>query len=251
MSSAPESTPVIAIDGLAASGKGTVASRVAQQLQLHLLDSGLLYRTTAYLIDLNRFDVANVEQIARYIDSVTFECEDTGIYVSPEGKPRVLILSDSQRRGVVRVGNRDVTKQVRSGRISTLAAKIAVEPEIRKVLIPKQRQRKIPPGLVADGRDMGTVVFPEAELKIFLEASANERTRRRMGQMGLLYSEEEFLKLKTELEERDRQDVERKIAPAKPAVDAITIDNTNQSIPETVEAVIARVRERNLASGVS
>lgn len=245
--------PVITIDGLAASGKGTVASRVAGTLGWNLLDSGLFYRVVAFLVDQRNIPITDLGQIADMIsDRVYFVYSNAGVSASTndpsteDGHRETFVVSDSQRQGYVRWNGQDITVQVRSDRISKLAALVAASEPIRKVLRPKQRERRQPPGLVADGRDMGTVIFPDAPLKIFLEATLQVRVQRRIEQLGLRGTPAEIQQIRSTMSERDNRDRLRDVAPAVPATDAIVINSSMHSVQETVAKVVAYAATRQL-----
>ena len=213
--------PVIAVDGPSASGKGTVAQRVAQALGFHFLDSGALYRLVA-LKALHSGtppdDEASVARLAERLD-VTFSAAGS---VSLDGEP---------------VGN-----ALRSEEIGTLASRVAALPKVRTALLTRQHAFRRSPGLVADGRDMGSVVFPDADLKIFLTASAEERARRRHNQLmekGLSATMREILQ---DIQERDLRDTQRGVAPLQMCADAEMLDTTDFTIEEAVAAILARYR---------
>jgi len=219
--------PVIAIDGPSGSGKGTVARRVAQHFGWHLLDSGALYRLVA-LAGIRRGlaaeDVEGHAQIAAGLD-VEFGAD-------PEGDERVLLE------------RADVTGELRAEATGEAASRVAAWPPVRSALLGRQRAFARPPGLVADGRDMGSIVFRDAGLKIFLTASAEERARRRYNQLkekGLSVS---LAALSAEIAERDRRDTTRAVAPLITVPDAVVVDSTALSIGQVVERVIELARYR-------
>jgi len=214
---------VIAIDGPAASGKGTVAARVARALGFHLLDSGALYRLVALkaigegaALD----DAGRAGGLARALD-IRFEPE------------RVFL------DGV------DVTRAIRDEAVSEGASQVAVHREVRSALLDRQRAFRRPPGLVADGRDMGTIVFPDARTKVFVTATPEARAKRRRLQLAGRGVTADEASLLADIVERDRRDASRTVAPLEPAVDAAVLDTTDLSIDETV----ARVLERYAARG--
>ncbi len=210
--------PVITIDGPTASGKGTISTRVAQALGWHTLDSGALYRVAALACvqeGVSPDDVVEVARVARHLD-VEFPHD-----------------------GSVRLEDEDVTEAIRSEEIGVLASRIAAYPELRQALLERQRAFRQPPGLVADGRDMGTVVFPDAQLKVFLDASAKTRAERRYKQLIDKGIPAKISDLLRDLEERDERDRNRAVAPLKPASDARILDNSALSIDETVRQVLA------------
>jgi len=205
--------PVIAIDGPSASGKGTVASLVAAALGFHYLESGALYRLVALA------GGASPEQAAARMD-VAFV----------DGK---IILS-----------GQDVTGEVRREEIGNRASEIAKIPAVRRALLGRQRGFRKPPGLVADGRDMGTVVFPDAVLKVFLTASVQTRAQRRYKQLIDKGNHANLAALSRDLEERDKRDAAREVAPLKPARDAVSLDSSGLTIDEVVERVLNEYRKR-------
>lgn len=214
---------VIAVDGPNASGKGTVAQLVARRLSWHLLDSGALYRLVALQamrtgVDLD--DAARLETLPAMLE-VEF-------VASPEGDPPR-----------VRLAGKDVTLALRTEHCGAAASRVAAHPRVRNALLARQRAFRRAPGLVADGRDMGTVVFPDAELKIFLTANPEVRALRRYKQLSSKGIDVNLAGLSVEIAERDRRDRERDTAPLRAAADALEIDTSALSI----EAVLARVME--------
>jgi len=214
--------PVIAIDGPSASGKGTVAREVANALGFHFLDSGALYRLVA-LAALDRgvdvVDASAVADIARNLNVVF-------------GADAVLL------------DNRDVTNAIRQERVSDAASKVAALHAVREALLDRQRTFRKRPGLVADGRDMGSIVFPDAALKIFLTAAAEERARRRYKQLmekGLHANMDALLQ---EIRDRDARDSGRAAAPLRKCADAIELDTTGMSVDAAVAEVVALYKKR-------
>lgn len=246
---------MIAIDGLAASGKGTVASEVATKLGWNLLDSGLLYRITAFLVEELAIDIDDDEAIEAllthrvkisYFDAGINAIQQDWLSESMVRDDRVVVLSDSLRQSYVRWNGNDITGVIRSDPISRIAARVAASPRVRRMLIPIQRRRRKVPGLVADGRDMGTVIFPDAQLKIFLEATPDTRARRRLQQLKL--PDLEIQKIRDLMEERDQKDSLREVAPAIPAEDSVCLDSSNLSIEETVAEVFKLAQKRQLVN---
>ncbi|HEU0204979.1 MAG TPA: (d)CMP kinase [Burkholderiaceae bacterium] len=210
------SAPVITIDGPTASGKGTVAERVAAALGLHYLDSGALYRLVA------------------------LRALETG--TAPEDGPALARHASALRpqfaRGRIDLDGRDVTDAIRTEAVSRMASQVAVHPEVRAALLDMQRAARRPPGLVADGRDMGTVVFPDADLKVFLTASVEARAQRRYKQLidkGLAAN---IATLLTDLRARDERDSSRAASPLEPAEDAHPLDSSNLTVDEVVATVL-------------
>ncbi|WP_179402616.1 (d)CMP kinase [Burkholderia guangdongensis] len=213
-------TPVIAIDGPTASGKGTVAALVAASLGFHLLDSGALYRLAA-LASL-RYDVA---------------CDDSDALATLVGDLHITF-----REGCAQLDGVDVSDEIRKEAIGNRASAIAVHAPVRTALVARQRAFRKTPGLVADGRDMGTVIFPDAVLKVFLTASVEARAARRYKQLmqkGFSANMEDLLR---DLRERDARDSNRAAAPLKPAADAKLLDTSGLSIEQAVEQVIGWYR---------
>jgi cytidylate kinase len=214
--------PIVTIDGPSGSGKGTISRAVAQHAGWHLLDSGALYRLVA---------LAGLQAGIAPDDA--------------EGHARVAATMDaafgigSQGEELVTLGGRDVTADIRSETAGQGASRVAAWPAVRAALLERQRAFAAPPGLVADGRDMGTIVFPQADLKIFLTASPEERARRRYKQLKDKGSDVSLPALSREITERDLRDSTRAVAPLKPAPDARVIDSTGLSI----DAVVRRVLE--------
>jgi CMP/dCMP kinase len=218
--------PIVTIDGPSGSGKGTISRAVARRLGWYLLDSGALYRLVALAgtdAGLAAGDAPGHAALAGRMDVV--------FIVAPDGSERISL------------GGRDVTTAIRSEEAGQGASRVAAWPAVRQALLARQRAFAIPPGLVADGRDMGTVVFPEAQLKIFLTATPRERALRRHKQLKDKGSDVSLPALSREIAERDLRDQTREVAPLKAAPDACLIDSTGLSI----EAVVQRVLELGAA----
>jgi cytidylate kinase len=207
------SIPVIAIDGPSASGKGTVASRVAAALGFHYLESGALYRLVA---------------VAGGTDPVATAAN----------------LQVEFRDGLIFLDKQDVTDKLREESVGIRASVVAAIPEVRSALLGLQKSFRKPPGLVAEGRDMGTVVFPDAVLKVFYLASPEVRAQRRYKQLKDKGNNANLAALSSALEERDKRDAAREVAPLKPAVDAVSLDSSNMTIDEVVDQVMKMYRER-------
>lgn len=218
---------VVTIDGPSGSGKGTVARRVAEALGWHLLDSGALYRVTALAAarrGLSDAPEAALAQVAATLD-VRFD-------VDGAGEPRVWLS-----------GN-EVTADIRTEDCGRLASHVAALPAVREALLGLQRGFRRPPGLVADGRDMGTRIFPDAPLKVFLTASAEERAKRRYKQLKDKGIDVSLAALSRQIEERDRRDSERSVAPLRAAEDARLLDSSNLTVDEVARTVLAWAKER-------
>ncbi|PCJ30283.1 MAG: cytidylate kinase [Moraxellaceae bacterium] len=221
--------PVITIDGPGGSGKGTIAQMIASALGWNLLDSGALYRVTALAARNHGVDMANPDALgvlAQHLDVQFLALESGGIKVVLEGE--------------------DVSNEIRTEEIGLMASRVATLPAVRDGLFERQKAFKDYPGLVADGRDMGTVVFVEAELKIYLTASAQERAERRFKQLQAKGMDAKLPQLLEAIESRDWQDMNRAIAPLKPADDAVEIDSTAMSIDDVYNAIIAEAKKRKM-----
>ena len=220
--------PVLCIDGPSGSGKGTLAQRLSEILGFHLLDSGALYRVVGYAALDSGIDWQNsvaVTQIARSLD-VEFMPSQQGVRV---------IYRDV-----------DVTDRVRSVLGGEGASAVAAIPSVREALLDRQRELARSPGLVADGRDMGTVVFPQAPLKVFLEASALARAQRRQSQLQQQGEDVSLPRLLEAIEARDNRDRTRSVSPLVPAEDAVIVDSTDMA----VDAVLGRVMSLVTARGI-
>ena len=217
--------PVIAIDGPGGAGKGTICRLVSGKLGWHLLDSGSLYRITAYAAELRGLelrDSAGVAEVARTLDVRFMEAAES-VLVSFEEK--------------------DITDSIRTEKMGAAASIVAADPAVRAALIDRQRAFAQPPGLVADGRDMGSVVFPDAGLKIYLTASVAERARRRYKQLKDKGMDVSLHALSQDMEERDRRDSQRAVAPLRACEDARVLDSTQLDIAEVVDLVISWASE--------
>ncbi|MCD9045665.1 MULTISPECIES: (d)CMP kinase [unclassified Luteimonas] len=217
--------PVLAIDGPSGSGKGTISRAVAGELGWHYLDSGALYRGVGVAAGWSDIDLADPAALVRCTFDTRISFRD-----APGGEPRVLI------------NDVDATDELRTETAGAAASAIAAIPEVRSALKERQRAFRQQPGLVADGRDMGTVIFPDARWKVFLTASAEERAGRRYKQLigkGVSVTLDGLLR---EILARDARDANRPVAPLRPADDAVRIDTTGVGIDEVVARVLAVVR---------
>lgn len=217
--------PVVTVDGPGGSGKGTVTQMLARRLGWHLLDSGALYRLTALAATRQQValdDESGLVAVARSLD-VAFR-------PTPAGEPVRVILAGE-----------DVTSEIRTEQCGNGASLVAVIQSVRDALLQRQRDFRQAPGLVADGRDMGTVVFPDAPVKVFLTASAEERAQRRHLQLKESGVDVNIAHLLDEIRARDERDMNREAAPLKPADDAQVIDSTGLSIEEVLLKVLALV----------
>ncbi len=215
--------PVLTIDGPSGAGKGTVSRAVAKKLGWHYLDSGSIYRSLAIAALKQHVDVEDEAAIVNIAQAMLleFDCGD---------------------ELVVRLDGKDITYELGLESTGNAAAIVAAFPEVRRVLLQKQKDFKRLPGLVADGRDMGTVVFPDAENKVFLTAGAAERAKRRYKQLIEKEIDVNLVKITKEIEERDRRDMERKAAPLAMASDALYIDSSDMTLESVIEEVLNLIR---------
>lgn len=216
--------PVIAIDGPSGSGKGTISRLLAKSLGWHFLDSGAIYRALAWLMLNTQVAVTDNKWVA-LAEKMDLQFEG-GDVASP----------------LIRLNGQDVTQALLTETYGEQASKIAIFPEVRALLLEKQRHFRQSPGLVADGRDMGSVVFPDATLKIFLSASLSERAQRRYNQLKAKGINVNLHTILDELKVRDARDEQRQFAPLKPAKDAINVDTTNLTIPQVVKFIENRFK---------
>lgn len=215
--------PVLTIDGPSGSGKGTLAQQMAQRLGWHYLDSGAIYRVLAQAALKHQIDLTDetaLASIAGQLD-VQFVLKDEQLQVVLEGE--------------------DVSLLIRSEQAGNAASKVAAFPAVRAALLQRQRDFRQPPGLVTDGRDMGTVVFPDAAFKVFLTASAEVRAERRYKQLKEKGIDSNLSDLVAEISERDERDMQREVAPLRPADDAVILDSTQLGIEAVLEKVSALI----------
>lgn len=216
---------LITIDGPSGAGKGSVAKRVAYELGLSLLDSGALYRIVGLVATEAGVDLSDGEAVAALVPAIQIEFRATANDVLE-----------------VCINGENRTADVRGQRGADGASKVAVHTPVRDALLVMQRNFANAPGLVADGRDMGTVVFPEAPIKVFLTASAEERAKRRFLQLQAAGESVSMPRLLEEIQERDERDSNRAVAPLKPADDAVIIDSTALTIDDVVAKIMALAR---------
>jgi cytidylate kinase len=216
--------PVLTIDGPSGAGKGTVSRLAAKKLGWHYLDSGSIYRSLALAVSKQGVDIADEAAIVSVAEAMRLEFE-------------------CGKELTVRLNGQDITAEIPLESTGSMASTVAAIPEVRRVLLQKQRDFKQLPGLVADGRDMGTVVFPEAPFKVFLTASASERAMRRYKQLKEKGIDANLAQITNEIEERDRRDRERATAPLAMASDALFLDSSDMTIDSVVEEILNLIQK--------
>lgn len=218
--------PVLTVDGPSGAGKGAVSARVAAALGWHALDSGAVYRSVALAALEGGVDTADESGLVRL-------CRNLDLAFRP-GEDGIEAFLDGRHLG----------DALRAEAVGVASSQVASVPAVRAALLDLQRAFRRPPGLVADGRDMGTVVFPDAPVKVFLDASVAERARRRYKQLKEKGEDVIFDRLINDLQERDRRDRERAVSPTLPAADAVVVDSTSLGLDDVVERVLTMVRRR-------
>ncbi|MEM7466428.1 MAG: (d)CMP kinase [Pseudomonadota bacterium] len=222
--------PVVTVDGPSGTGKGTLATRLKNHLNWHLLDSGALYRSLGLAAVRSSIPLNNEEKLGELAAELAlrFEAEDNGVQVY--------------------LNNDDITHTIRTEEVGGYASQVAAIPLVREKLLQRQRDFRQLPGLVADGRDMGTVVFPDAVLKIYLTASPEERAQRRYKQLKQKGISVTLARLLDDICDRDQRDERRPVSPLRPAPDAILLDTTSIDIDEVELTVLALMKERGVVA---
>jgi len=220
--------PVITVDGPSGTGKGTLASHLAHWLGWHFLDSGALYRVLALSVHRHGVNAGDEGAVAAHAPGLDLEFRHQG-----PGRDVTVLLS-----------GQDVTSAIRTEDCGVLASRLAALPRVRKALLERQRRFRTPPGLVADGRDMGTVVFPDAGVKIYLTASPAARAQRRYKQLKEKGFDVNLAQLSADIAERDTRDSQRAVSPLRPADDAAVIDTTNLTLADVVQRVSMLISQR-------
>lgn len=215
---------IITIDGPSGVGKGTVAQYLCEQTGFHLLDSGAIYRSLAYGVQLTGLADENLPGLVALAENLPVRFEVGKVYYQDQ----------------------DISSQIRTETIAGIASKIATKLEVRAALLKRQKAFAQPPGLIADGRDMGTVVFPNAPVKLFLTATAEERAKRRLKQLKNQDVDVNIHQITQSIKERDERDRTRSTSPLLPAADALTIDTTHLSIEQVCELAMNSIREQEL-----
>ena len=210
----------VAIDGPAGAGKSTIAKRLAKELGYYYVDTGAIYRTVAYFLDLLGISPKDTDGVQRYIDELTVD-----IYYDETGLQHMLM------NGI------DVTGDIRTPDISQKASLVSAQPVVREVLLDMQRDVAKENNVIMDGRDIGTVVLPHADVKIFLTASAEVRAQRRYAELQAKGSKDSYEQVLSDIQRRDHQDSTRAIAPLKAAKDAVTVDTSSMDIDEVVDTI--------------
>lgn len=223
--------PVITIDGPSGTGKGTISLRLAQQLGWHFLDSGALYRLVAFGAQQQGLDLDDAVAVADYARRLPVRFEARAENAEP----------------LIYLENQEVNSEIRTEAAGNAASKVAAIGPVRVALLARQRDFRQPPGLVADGRDMGTTVFPDAELKIYLTASAKIRAERRYKQLKEKGIDVSLSALVKDITERDERDANRSVSPLKPATDAVLVDTSKLSIEEVMALVMDLVKRTNIS----
>lgn len=223
--------PVITIDGPSGAGKGTISQLLAQSLGWHYLDSGAIYRVLGHVVGQNSLTIDDVSGLVQLAQSL-----DVEFRVTPESDQKLTVFSQQK----------DITSQIRTVEAGQMASKVSALPEVRAALLTRQHDFRQLPGLVTDGRDMGTVVFPDADVKIFLTASAEERARRRQLQLQQKGIDASIQSILEQIQQRDQRDRQRETAPLVKAVDALEINTDGMEVSEVLAEVKATVAAKGI-----
>ncbi len=229
--------PVITIDGPAGSGKGTIARQLASSLGYHYLDSGALYRVLGLLSKQQKVELDDLPSMLSLCDEMDIRFGFDAQNMNSNERENLCLESKQQENVPVFLNGCEVSDELRTEDCAARASQLASQPDIRTALLQKQRSFRQSPGLVAEGRDMGTVVFPDAKRKIFLTASPEERALRRQKQLKKQGISASLGPLLTEIEARDSRDQTRKVSPLRPATDALLVDSTDKSIEQVVNRI--------------
>ena len=216
----------VAIDGPAGAGKSTIARKVSEEIGFIYVDTGALYRTIGYYAILHNIDPEDKDKISACLDNIK------------------ITLKFNQGKQCVFIGDIDVSKKIRTPEISMAASAVSAIPSVRKFLLDLQKNLALENNVIMDGRDIGTVVLPNADIKIFLTASSEERAKRRYADLKIKDKDIKFQDVLNDIKQRDFNDINRKIAPLKPADDAIIVDTTGESLEQSVSRLSSLIRER-------
>ncbi len=217
---------IVAIDGPAGAGKSTVAKRVAKEMGYTYMDTGAMYRAFAWRVMKEGLDLENEEELRKALRDTRIE------------------LAERDGRAQVLLNETDVSEWIRTPELSQMASRVSTSKIVRERMVELQREMGSKGGVVAEGRDIGTVVFPNAEVKIYLDASAQERARRRFEELRTGGSRVDMAETREEMEERDRRDRERDVAPLRPAEDAVVIDSTAVDVDSVVGRIMEEIKKK-------
>ena len=216
----------VAIDGPAGAGKSTIARKVSEEIGFIYVDTGALYRTIGYYAILHNIDPEDKDKVSACLDNIK------------------ITLKFNQGKQCVFIGDNDVSDKIRTPEISMAASAVSAIPSVRKFLLDLQKNLALENNVIMDGRDIGTVVLPNADIKIFLTASSEERAKRRYADLKIKDKDIKFQDVLNDIKQRDFNDINRKIAPLKPADDAIIVDTTGESLEQSVSRLSSLIRER-------
>ena len=216
----------VAIDGPAGAGKSTIARKVSEEIGFIYVDTGALYRTIGYYAILHNIDPEDKDKISDCLDNIK------------------ITLKFNQEKQCVFIGDIDVSDKIRTPEISMAASAVSAIPSVRKFLLDLQKNLALENNVIMDGRDIGTVVLPNADIKIFLTASSEERAKRRYADLKIKDKDIKFQDVLNDIKQRDFNDINREIAPLKPSDDAIIVDTTGESLEQSVSRLSSLIRER-------